>query len=40
MSIYRVIQEEKSVFWEVIVSVIARNICSFEHVFNSDLLSR
>ena len=40
MLIYRVIQEEMSVFWEVIVSVSARNICSHEHVSNSEWISR
>jgi len=40
MSIYRMIQEKSSIFWEVIVSVIARNIYSFEHVSNCELLSR
>jgi hypothetical protein len=30
--IHRVIQEERSIFWEVIVSVIVRKECSYEHV--------
>ena len=30
--LHRVIQEEMSTFWEVIISVIVRKICSHEHV--------
>ena len=40
MSVYRAIQEEKSMFWEVTVSVIVRNIFSYERVSNSEWLSR
>jgi hypothetical protein len=38
--LYRVIHEERSVFLEVIVSVIVREKKSCEHVSNSDWLPR
>ena len=37
---YRVIQEERSIFLEVIVSVIVRQNSSCEHVSNSERLTR
>ena len=39
--LYRVVQEETSVFWEVIVSVIfKKKKGSYEHVSNSEWLPR
>jgi hypothetical protein len=35
--IYRVIQEERAIFWRMIVSAITRKI-SYEHVYNSEFL--
>jgi len=37
--IYRVIEEERSLFWEVIVSVTVRK-CSYVHESNCEWLSR
>jgi hypothetical protein len=39
-SLYRVIEEEMSIFWEVTVSVIGRKKSSYEHVCNSEWLPR
>jgi hypothetical protein len=33
---YRVIQEERAIFWEVIVSVIVREKSFYEHVSNCE----
>lgn len=38
--LYRVIQEERSVFWEVLVSVIVRRKSLYEHVSSSEWLLR
>jgi hypothetical protein len=40
LKIYRVIQEERAIFWEVTVSVIARIKCLYERVSNSEWASR
>jgi len=37
--IYRVIQEERTIFWRMIVSAIRREI-SYEHLYNSECLFR
>ena len=37
---YRVIQEERKVCWEIVVSVMARNKSSHEYVCNDELLPR
>jgi len=39
-NIHRVIQEEGSIFWDVIISVIERKISSYEHVSNSERVPR
>jgi len=39
-SIYRMIQEEISVFWEVIELVVLEKGGSYEHMSNSELLTR
>ena len=38
--LYRVIQEKRAIFWEMIVSVVVRNKSSYEHVSNSEWLPR
>jgi hypothetical protein len=40
LKIYGVIQEERAIFWEVTVSVIARIKCSYERVSNSEWAPR
>jgi hypothetical protein len=39
-SIYRMIQEERSIFWEVIELIVLEKGGSYEHVFNSEWLTR
>ena len=38
--LYRVVQEEKSIFYEVIISVIVRKKVEYEHVSDYELFPR
>jgi len=35
---YRVIQQERSILWEVLVSVVVRKIMSYDYVYNGGML--